>query len=185
MGDRQSRRWSIPRRVSIDQGVRTPAPGIRIHRQYNRPFLRRRAGTDGPIARRAVRDPGQLSRVLHIDESRQTGLSRGGKSYGLRRAPRYTGVVVGEVAWRDILFAEFHDILPGSGVPTAERDSLQMLSHAREILRRQRARSLHSLICRDNDAAPDEVPVSSPTRMVLLYGNRSNSNCNSTAMPGL
>ena len=90
-----------------------------------------------------------------------------------------------EIAWRDILFAEFHDILPGSGVPTAERDSLQMLSHAREILRRQRARSLHSLICRDNDAAPDEVPVSSPTRMVLLYGNRSNSNCNSTAMPGL
>ena len=44
-----------------------------------------------------------------------------------------------EIAWRDILFAEFHDILPGSGVPMAERDSLQMLSHAREILRRQRA----------------------------------------------
>jgi alpha-mannosidase len=64
-----------------------------------------------------------------------------------------------EIAWRDILFTEFHDILPGSGVPCAERDSLQMLSHAKEILRRERARSLHSLIRADADGAPGEVPV--------------------------
>ena len=64
-----------------------------------------------------------------------------------------------EIAWRDILFAEFHDILPGSGVPSAELDSVQLLSHAKEILRRERARSLHSLISRDADAKPGEVPV--------------------------
>ncbi|MDA0334612.1 MAG: hypothetical protein O2782_05560 [bacterium] len=64
-----------------------------------------------------------------------------------------------EIAWRDILFTEFHDILPGSGVPSAERDSLQMLGHAKEILRRERARSLHSLICTDAGGAAGEVPV--------------------------
>lgn len=64
-----------------------------------------------------------------------------------------------EIAWRDILFAEFHDILPGSGVPSVERDSVQMLHHAQEIMRRERARSLHSLICRDRDGADLEVPV--------------------------
>jgi alpha-mannosidase len=64
-----------------------------------------------------------------------------------------------EIAWRDILFTEFHDILPGSGVPTVERDSVQMLNHAKEILRRERMRSLHSLICRDADGGQNEVPV--------------------------
>lgn len=64
-----------------------------------------------------------------------------------------------EVAWKDILFAEFHDILPGSAVPSAERDSVQLLAHAREILRRQQFRALHSLICRDAHAAVGEAPV--------------------------
>ncbi len=64
-----------------------------------------------------------------------------------------------EIAWRDILFSEFHDILPGSGIPSAERDSVQMLGHAREILRRERLRSLQSLISRDGDGGRDEVPV--------------------------
>lgn len=64
-----------------------------------------------------------------------------------------------EIAWRDILFAEFHDILPGSGVPSAEQDSVQMLDHAREILRRERFRSLQSLLCRDAHGGRDEVPV--------------------------
>lgn len=64
-----------------------------------------------------------------------------------------------EVAWRDILFSEFHDILPGSGVPTVERDSLQLLHHAGEILRRERFRCLHGLIRHDPPAAEREVPV--------------------------
>jgi alpha-mannosidase len=64
-----------------------------------------------------------------------------------------------EVAWKDILFAEFHDILPGSGIPSAEKDSVQMLHHAQEILRRQRLRSLHSLVAAEPDAKVNEAPV--------------------------
>lgn len=64
-----------------------------------------------------------------------------------------------EVAWRDILFSEFHDILPGSGVPAVERDSVRLLGHAVEILRRERFRCLHALLCRDPAGAEGEVPL--------------------------
>jgi alpha-mannosidase len=64
-----------------------------------------------------------------------------------------------EVAWKDILFAEFHDILPGSGVPSVERDSVQLLHHGQEIMRRQRMRALHAMVCQDPDAKEGEVPV--------------------------
>ena len=63
------------------------------------------------------------------------------------------------VAWRDLLFGEFHDILPGSGTPTAEKDSLQLFSHANEILRRVRFRMHHSMIAGDPPAAMGAVPV--------------------------
>ncbi len=64
-----------------------------------------------------------------------------------------------EVAWKDILFAEFHDILPGSGVQSVERDSVQLLGHGQEIMRRQRMRALHAMVCREPNAKEGEVPV--------------------------
>ncbi len=51
-----------------------------------------------------------------------------------------------EVAWKDILFAEFHDVLPGSGIPQVEADSLKMLGHAEEILRRKKAEAMIALL---------------------------------------
>ncbi len=63
------------------------------------------------------------------------------------------------VAWKDLLFGEFHDILPGSGSPTAERDSLQLFAHANEILRRTRFRMHHSMISSDPSAKMGVVPV--------------------------
>ena len=63
------------------------------------------------------------------------------------------------MAWKDILFGEFHDILPGSGVPSVEKDSVQLLAHGQEIMRRQRLRALHAMVCRDPDARAGEVPV--------------------------
>jgi len=37
-----------------------------------------------------------------------------------------------QVAWKDLLFTEFHDVLPGSGIPKVEADSLNALAHARK-----------------------------------------------------
>ncbi len=51
-----------------------------------------------------------------------------------------------DVAWKDILFSEFHDALPGSGIPQVEKDTLELLGHAREKLRRVRFGAVHALI---------------------------------------
>lgn len=64
-----------------------------------------------------------------------------------------------DIAWRDILFSEFHDILPGSGVPSVEKDSLQLLGHAMENLRRTRFRAQHAMIREEPGARSGEVPV--------------------------
>ena len=63
------------------------------------------------------------------------------------------------VAWKDLLFSEFHDILPGSGIPEVEEDSLNLLGHAEEILRRKRAEILISLLREEPLAERDETPI--------------------------
>ena len=48
-------------------------------------------------------------------------------------------------AQRDLLFAQFHDILPGSGTQQVERTSVRCIEHGREILSRVRARAFFAL----------------------------------------
>ncbi len=61
-----------------------------------------------------------------------------------------------EVAWKDILFAEFHDILPGSCIQQVEADSLKLLGHAEEILRRKKVEGMIALL-RDEPLTDREV----------------------------
>ena len=63
------------------------------------------------------------------------------------------------VAWKDILFSEFHDILPGSGIPQVEHDALTMLGHAAEILRRKKAESMIALLRDEPLAERNETPI--------------------------
>ncbi len=63
-----------------------------------------------------------------------------------------------DVAWKDILFSQFHDAMPGSGVPQVERDTLDLLGHSREKLRRLRFGAVHALIG-GQPAAPGTVPI--------------------------
>lgn len=62
-------------------------------------------------------------------------------------------------AWRDILFCEFHDILPGSCVPAGEKDTLMMMGHAEEKLRRIRFGALLQVLKHERKAADGEVPI--------------------------
>lgn len=62
-------------------------------------------------------------------------------------------------AWKDILFCEFHDILPGSGVPKIEEDALAQLGHAQTILRRLRFGATVKLIKGQPKAAEGQVPI--------------------------
>jgi len=64
-----------------------------------------------------------------------------------------------DVAWKDILFAEFHDILPGSGVPDVEKDSLQCLAHAKDLLRRARYTCLAAVLAGEKPGREGEVPI--------------------------
>jgi alpha-mannosidase len=64
-----------------------------------------------------------------------------------------------KVAWKDILFTEFHDILPGSGIPKVEEDAMNMLGHCEEIVRRRRAEILISLLRDEPLAERNETPI--------------------------
>ncbi|MCJ8329001.1 MAG: hypothetical protein HRT89_03820 [Lentisphaeria bacterium] len=62
-------------------------------------------------------------------------------------------------AWKDILFCEFHDILPGTCVPSAETDSLNMMGHCNELLRRTRFETIVQVLRGEKVPAGSEVPV--------------------------
>lgn len=62
-------------------------------------------------------------------------------------------------AWKDILFCEFHDILPGSGVPKVEQDALAQLGHAHTILRQVRFATMVKLLQGQAKAKEGEVPI--------------------------
>jgi len=73
-----------------------------------------------------------------------------------------------KTAWKGILFGEFHDVLPGSGTQSVERDSVQTLSHSKEILRRTRLNVLVRIL--ENEARGGEGVV--PTFVVNPHGFR-------------
>jgi alpha-mannosidase len=62
-------------------------------------------------------------------------------------------------ALQDLLFCEFHDILPGSGIPEVEAYALQRLDHGMEILSRLRARVFFALLAGQPKAKEGEFPV--------------------------
>ena len=62
-------------------------------------------------------------------------------------------------AERDLLFAEFHDILPGSSVGPGEEGAVRLLDHGLEILSRVKARSFFALAAGEDVADEGEIPI--------------------------
>jgi alpha-mannosidase len=62
-------------------------------------------------------------------------------------------------ALRDLLFCQFHDILPGSSVAEVETQALQRLAHGLDIVDRLRARAFFALLSGEAPAADGEYPV--------------------------
>ena len=62
-------------------------------------------------------------------------------------------------ALRDLLVAEFHDILPGSSVQPVEDNGLRLMDHAIEILSRVRARTFFALASGQPKPREGEIPV--------------------------
>jgi len=62
-------------------------------------------------------------------------------------------------AQRDMLFAQFHDILPGTSIREGEDASVMMLNHGLEILSRLQTRGAMALLAGQEQARPEETPV--------------------------
>ena len=62
-------------------------------------------------------------------------------------------------AERDLVFAEFHDILPGSSIQPAEDAALRLMDHGLEILSRLKARAFFALAAGQPKAATGEIPI--------------------------
>jgi len=62
-------------------------------------------------------------------------------------------------ALQDLLYCEFHDILPGSAIPEVETNTLQRLGHGQEILDRLKTRAFFSLLNGQIPARKDEFPL--------------------------
>ncbi len=64
-----------------------------------------------------------------------------------------------EEAQRDLLFSQFHDILPGTSIPSGAETGLRVMDHGLEILSRLRARAMVCLTANEKKAAQGEYPV--------------------------
>jgi alpha-mannosidase len=59
----------------------------------------------------------------------------------------------------DLLFSQFHDVLPGTSIPEVEASSLQKMDHGLEVLSRLRARAFFALLSGHAPAADGEFPI--------------------------
>ncbi len=62
-------------------------------------------------------------------------------------------------ALEDLLFCEFHDILPGTSIPEVETYALQRMDHGLEILSRLRAKAFFHLVSSRKPAEKNEFPI--------------------------
>jgi alpha-mannosidase len=62
-------------------------------------------------------------------------------------------------ALEDLLFCQFHDILPGSSILEVEAQALQRMDHGLEILDRVKSRAFFGLLAGQAPAAEGEFPV--------------------------
>jgi alpha-mannosidase len=62
-------------------------------------------------------------------------------------------------AIEDLLFSEFHDVLPGSAIKPVEEDALRLLDHGLEIASRLKLESFFALAGDQHQAQEDSIPI--------------------------
>jgi alpha-mannosidase len=62
-------------------------------------------------------------------------------------------------AQKDLMFLQFHDILPGSATQLVEEDSIRLASHGLEIMSRTKTRAFFALLRDQKPAADGEIPI--------------------------
>lgn len=64
-----------------------------------------------------------------------------------------------EEALKDLLFCEFHDILPGSSIQIVEEDALRQLEHGLEIANRLKTKAFYMLLRGEDKGKDMELPI--------------------------
>lgn len=64
-----------------------------------------------------------------------------------------------ETAWKDLMFAQFHDILPGSSIQPVEEAGIQLLSHGLVEADRLKTKAFFKLSAGQKRAKDGEIPV--------------------------
>ena len=62
-------------------------------------------------------------------------------------------------AWLDLLYLEFHDILPGSSIPPAEEYAIRAFHRPLEVLSRIKTRAFFALASGQKQAVDGEIPI--------------------------
>lgn len=62
-------------------------------------------------------------------------------------------------AWKALLFCEFHDILPGTCIPSSEEDAVQKLHHGLEICGQMQVRMFYALASAEKAPAAGDIPI--------------------------
>ncbi|MBN2853095.1 MAG: alpha-mannosidase [Clostridia bacterium] len=64
-----------------------------------------------------------------------------------------------EEALKDLMFCEFHDILPGSSIQIVEEDALRQLEHGLEISNRLKTKAFYMLLRGEEKGKDGELPI--------------------------
>jgi len=88
-------------------------------------------------------------------------------------------------ALRDLLVAEFHDILPGSSVQPVEDNGLRLMDHGLELLSRVRARAFFALAGGQPKPKDGEIRSSCSIRIHSPCARRSSANSNCPTPSGV
>ncbi len=97
----------------------------------------------------------QLNRRL---ENEIYMLEKMATSAGIQGLIDYPENEINDALW-DLLFAQFHDILPGSATQIAESASIRMLSHGIEIAERAKAKAFFALCSGQPKANEGQIPI--------------------------
>ena len=93
----------------------------------------------------------QLENELYMTEKMATAATvQGLMKYPRREIRRAT---------QDLLFGQFHDILPGSSIQPTEEDSLQLFDHGLEELARIKTRAFFALASGQKKSRPNQIPI--------------------------
>jgi alpha-mannosidase len=63
------------------------------------------------------------------------------------------------MASKDLMFAQFHDILPGSSIQPVEEAALRTMDHGLEIISKIKTRSFFAFASGQNKARDGQIPV--------------------------